>query len=118
MLGKARRKTDEARARVRFDHGLAQELPYQGASFDRVVSSLLFHHLNRGQKADAAQEVFRILRPGGQFHIAGPLHTTCGLDRPFSRSALALYWNLSVSRAISPIAECPDPSVAQIDKRL
>ena len=70
MLGKARRKTDEARARVRFDHGLAQELPYQGVSFDRVVSSLLFHHLNRGQKADAAQEAFRILRPGGQFHIA------------------------------------------------
>ena len=41
-----------------------------GKSRDGFVSSLFFHHLNRGQKADSAKEVFRILRPGGQFHIA------------------------------------------------
>ena len=70
MLRKARRKADEARVRVRFDHGLAQELPYREANFDRVVSTLFFHHLRRRQKADTAEEVLRILRPGGQFHVA------------------------------------------------
>ena len=68
MLRKAHRKADGAQ--VRFDHGLAQELPYPGGSFDRVVSTLFFHHLDRRQKADTAEEVLRVLRPGGQFHVA------------------------------------------------
>lgn len=70
ILSIARRKAERAGARVQFDLGDACSLPYPDSRFDRVLSSLFFHHLDREQKAQALQEVFRILRPGGQLHVA------------------------------------------------
>lgn len=62
-------KAAAAGAEVRFDHGLAYRLPYVRNSFDRVVSSLVFHHLSPENKRATLQEVFRVLRPGGEVHI-------------------------------------------------
>ncbi len=70
VLRRARRKANEAGVRIRFDRGLAPVLPYPADSFDRVVSSLFFHHLVRPQKVATAKAVLRVLRPGGQFHVA------------------------------------------------
>ena len=70
MLARARRKAEAAGVEVRFDLGMAQELPYPDAAFDRVVSSLFFHHLNGPQKRQVVGEVFRVLKPGGEFHVA------------------------------------------------
>ena len=70
MLRRARHKADEANVGIRFDQGLVPELPYSEGSFDRVVSTLFFHHLNGKQKSDTAREVLRVLRSGGQFHVA------------------------------------------------
>lgn len=47
-----------------------KHIPYPDASFDKVVSSLVFHHLNKEQKDTMLKEIFRILKPGGQLHIA------------------------------------------------
>src|SRR5215218_9704153 len=44
-LDRARRKAERQHIAVRFDHGFAQELPYPDESFDRVLSSLMLHHL-------------------------------------------------------------------------
>lgn len=64
----------ERRARdhgdIRFERGYAQDLPYPDGSFDRVLSSLMLHHLAPDVQARAATEVLRVLRPGGTFHIA------------------------------------------------
>jgi len=49
---------------------MAFELPYPDATFDRVISSLLFHHLTRGNKERTLREVFRVLRRGGELHVA------------------------------------------------
>ena len=38
--------------------------------FDRVVSSLFFHHLTRTDKERTIREVLRVLKPGGQLHVA------------------------------------------------
>lgn len=56
--------------RVRWSRGLAGELPLPDASADRIVMSLLLHHLEPDAKRAALAEAHRVLRPGGQIHIA------------------------------------------------
>lgn len=55
---------------IRWDKGLADNLSYPADTFDKVVSSLMLHHLTLPDKRRAFQEVFRVLKPGGSFHIA------------------------------------------------
>jgi len=62
-------KAAAAGLRVRFDQGLAFRLPYGDNSFDRVLSSLVFHHLSAENKQRTLGEIFRVLRPGGELHI-------------------------------------------------
>jgi ubiquinone/menaquinone biosynthesis C-methylase UbiE len=69
MLNVARAKAVKAGLTVRFDQGLASELPYPDESFDRVLSSLMIHHLKTPDKERMAREVRRILKPGGRLHI-------------------------------------------------
>lgn len=69
VLGIARRKVTAAGARIELVEGLANDIPFPAASFDRVVSSLVFHHLTRDDKRRALTEVRRVLRPGGTLHI-------------------------------------------------
>jgi ubiquinone/menaquinone biosynthesis C-methylase UbiE len=54
---------------IRFERGYAQQLPYPDDDFDRVLSSLMLHHLDRETKVAAAAEVARVLRPGGSLHL-------------------------------------------------
>ena len=74
-LARARRKAEGASARIQFDQGFADELPYTDASFDRVFSSLMFHHLGGDEKEATLREARRVLRPGGTLSLldfAGP----------------------------------------------
>ena len=68
-LAKGRRKAGRARLTLRFDQGFAQALPYPDASFDRVLSSLMFHHLDDADRPRALREVRRVLAPGGSLHL-------------------------------------------------
>jgi ubiquinone/menaquinone biosynthesis C-methylase UbiE len=70
VLDIARRKIDKARLAIRLDQGMAFALPYPDAAFDRVVSSLMFHHLTSENKRRTTKEVYRIMRPGGELHVA------------------------------------------------
>ena len=70
VLKFARTKLERAGVEVRLDQGLASALPYATGSFDRVLSSLFFHHLPSELKLEAMREVLRVLRPSGEFHIA------------------------------------------------
>ena len=55
----------------------AGRLPFQSGAFDRVLTTLVLHHLNRDHKKQVLREVWRILSPGGELHIAdwGRPHT-------------------------------------------
>jgi ubiquinone/menaquinone biosynthesis C-methylase UbiE len=67
-LRRARRKAGRLTG-IRFERGYAQRLPYADGEFDRVLSSMMLHHLDSATKAAAAAEVFRVLRPGGRLHV-------------------------------------------------
>ncbi len=49
---------------------MSYELPCADESFDHVLSSLFFHHLTRENKLRTLTEVRRVLKPGGEFHVA------------------------------------------------
>ncbi len=68
-LARARRKLDRAGVDVEFTNGFADDLPFPDGSFDRVVSSLMFHHLQLDEKQRMLREIRRVLKPGGAFHI-------------------------------------------------
>ncbi len=70
ILTFARSKVEREGLEIAFELSTATELPYLDESFDRVVSSMVFHHLNRESKVRALKEIFRVLRPGGELHIA------------------------------------------------
>lgn len=70
ILQIAQTKSDDANVGIKFDQGLATNLPYPDSSFDRVFSTLFFHHLDQHHKQLALAEVFRVLKIGGEVHIA------------------------------------------------
>ena len=70
ILERARRKAAKRAVRVHFDRALAGALPYADGTFQRVLSSLFFHHLLWTDKERAAREAFRVLAPGGELHVA------------------------------------------------
>ena len=70
IISRAVRKAERAGVEVPFDEGMSYTLPYADASFDRVLSSLFFHHLVPRDKERTIAEVVRVLRPGGELHVA------------------------------------------------
>ena len=70
ILEIAARKASRAKVSILFDRGFATRLPYPDAHFDRVVSSLFFHHLTWRDKQHVARELHRVIRPGGELHVA------------------------------------------------
>ncbi|HVS99401.1 MAG TPA: class I SAM-dependent methyltransferase [Solirubrobacterales bacterium] len=48
----------------------AGSLPLGDSSYERVIVSLLLHHLDADGKRAALAECHRVLRPGGRLHIA------------------------------------------------
>ena len=44
-------------------------LPFDDESFDKVVSSLVIHHLPAGEKPGIFRELYRVLKNGGELHI-------------------------------------------------
>src|SRR5262249_15587895 len=68
-LTRARRKAERAAVPIQLDQGVLDELPYPDASFDRVFSSFMLHHLQAGEKEKTLREVRRVLQPGGSLYL-------------------------------------------------
>ena len=69
MLKVARYKSTKGNVHVKFDVGFTNDLPYSDESFDRVLSSIMIHHLKTPDKERTAREIHRVLKPGGQLHV-------------------------------------------------
>jgi ubiquinone/menaquinone biosynthesis C-methylase UbiE len=88
-LARAGRKARQAALTLTLDRGFADELPYPEGSFDRVLSSLMFHHLEADLRTASLLDVLRVLRPGGSLHLmdfGGASHHLHGLARLARRS--------------------------------
>ncbi len=70
ILAIARSKADKAGQAIEFKQGFSTELPYDDQQFERVLSSLFFHHLMPAAKRRTFTEIHRVLKPGGQLHVA------------------------------------------------
>jgi ubiquinone/menaquinone biosynthesis C-methylase UbiE len=53
---------------IHWDEGLASSLPYTDAIFDRVVTSLVIHHLTTEDKRRTFKEIYRVLKPDGELY--------------------------------------------------
>jgi ubiquinone/menaquinone biosynthesis C-methylase UbiE len=68
LLEIARERAADAMVEIEFVEGDAQELPFEDASFDRVVST--FGHMFAPDHARTAAEMRRVLRPQGAIAVA------------------------------------------------
>lgn len=70
ILAIARQKIDRAGADISLDEAMSFDMPYPDREFDRVLTTLMLHHLSPENKWRTFTEVFRVLAPGGELHIA------------------------------------------------
>jgi ubiquinone/menaquinone biosynthesis C-methylase UbiE len=68
-LARARHKAERAAVPVQFDRGFGDALPYAEASFDRVFSSFMFHHLPAEEKGTILRAARRVLKADGEFYM-------------------------------------------------
>lgn len=68
-LHRAKRKADRAGVAIRFDQGFADALGYPDRRFDRVFSSMMFHHLDKGDQEGMLLEIKRVLKAGGRLEL-------------------------------------------------
>ena len=70
ILAVARKKAARSGLDIQLDEGMAYDLPYPDEQFERVLTSLVLHHLSPDARRRALEEVMRALKPGGRLHIA------------------------------------------------
>jgi ubiquinone/menaquinone biosynthesis C-methylase UbiE len=69
ILARARAKAAAAGLDISFDEAMSTALPYPDASFDVVLSTLFFHHLEDDAKRRTAVELVRVLRGNGRLVV-------------------------------------------------
>ncbi len=78
----ARRKALRHGVAVKFDMGFAQQLADPDASYDRVLSAFMFHHVKADEKEPTLLEARRVLDRTGSLHLvdfAGARDASSGL---------------------------------------
>lgn len=88
MLARADKKAKKVRSEVIFKQAAAQTLPFTDAQFDAVFTTVLLHHLPRKAREQCAQEMGRVLKPGGRVvavDFAAPTRQQKGALRRFHR---------------------------------
>lgn len=84
IVSLAREKLRRSSVEVSLAVALADAAPFAAAQFDRVLTTLVLHHLDSETKKRALKEAFRVLRPGGELHIADWGRPHNALMRPMS----------------------------------
>lgn len=70
ILRIAAEKASAGGVRLELREAFAVDLPFADRTFDRVMSTLVFHHLTTIDKVRALNDAYRVLRPGGMLLVA------------------------------------------------
>jgi ubiquinone/menaquinone biosynthesis C-methylase UbiE len=68
-LARAERKASRAGVAIQFERGFGDGLAHADAFFDRVFSSMMFHHVPRNERPPVLAEIRRVLKPGGRLEF-------------------------------------------------
>jgi ubiquinone/menaquinone biosynthesis C-methylase UbiE len=92
MIDVARKDAAKRGLAVDFRVGSITDLPYPDASFDVVVTNIMYHHLDLAEKRQAVSEIARVLKPGGRYVSAefGP-RARNALERRLAKGEYTLY---------------------------
>ena len=75
-LARGERKARKAGLAIQFDRGFSDALPYEREQFDRVFSSMMFHHLRKSERETTLREIRRVLKPGGRLEFLDLVSST------------------------------------------
>lgn len=67
MIREAKKAWGDQKAVAQFDNLLQGKTSCESESFDIVIASSVFHHIERAQRSDVLKEILRVLKPGGYF---------------------------------------------------
>jgi ubiquinone/menaquinone biosynthesis C-methylase UbiE len=70
VLAIAQQKVEKAGVYLELAQYNGETLPYPDATFDRVVTCFVLHHLDPAQKRRSLRELRRVLKPSGSLHVA------------------------------------------------
>jgi ubiquinone/menaquinone biosynthesis C-methylase UbiE len=70
ILAIARQKIERQGVDITIDEAMSFDMPYPDGAFDRVLTTLMLHHLTTENKQRTFSEVYRVMEPGGELHIA------------------------------------------------
>jgi ubiquinone/menaquinone biosynthesis C-methylase UbiE len=70
VLEKAKSKASDLNYKIDFKQCYSDNLSFPDGQFDRVFSTLFFHHLSLDKKIKTLSEVRRVLKNCGEFHFA------------------------------------------------
>jgi ubiquinone/menaquinone biosynthesis C-methylase UbiE len=79
VLTLARAKAERADVPLALHAGMAFQLPYPDQAFDRVLTSLVLHHLTTENKQRTLHEVYRVLQPGSALYVHHHVHRRSAL---------------------------------------
>lgn len=66
MIARARKKAGKAGVELVFETAAIEALPFPDATFDIVLSTVMFHHLPEEARHQGFREIRRVLKPGGR----------------------------------------------------
>ena len=85
VLALARKKAEAAGIEIAWRQGFARDVAGLGGSYDKAVSSLVFHQVPLAGKREGVAAMFASIRPGGEVHIADYAHQSGALMRALFR---------------------------------
>lgn len=72
-------KAKEKAPKLKLKYGSLTNLPFPNSSFDRIVSTFTFHHLDQNEKVISLKEMLRVIKANGEIYIGDIMSETSNI---------------------------------------